>query len=217
MSCHVRHGRQRHPPRLARGISDSLLEPCTQSRGRGLHPGPSAAAHDGNWEDLPSEGKSISITVETLGTKSMKGRYSHSKHFAPSYLPWPLMPHQGNLCTVSAPTTLQPLDVHDPQFVFIVFCFSASLPPLAALTNNPFLLLTPSTYRFATFSLSPCTPKSSSSSSLRGTQFGSTFVPSGSPNPVKRNCGCASPEVRLRISSVKPKLSATGSEAWIVK
>lgn len=54
----------------------------------------------------------------------------------------------------------------------------------------------------------PFSPKSSNSSSLLGTQNGSSSKIS---NPSNTNCGCAAPEVRFLISSLKPKDSATGS------
>ena len=101
-----------------------------------------------------------------------------------------------------------------PDYLFNVFCFSASTTTFSPATLNPFLLLTLSTYRLATFSRSANSPKSSSWSSVNGTQKGSS---SSISNPAKRNCGLADPELRFLISSLKPKDSATGRSALIVK
>lgn len=80
--------------------------------------------------------------------------------------------------------------------------------------NNPFLCRTPSIYFFAMFSRSASSPRSSKSSSVKGTQNGSS---SSISNPAKTSCGDAAPDVRLRISSLKPKDSATGNKDWMVK
>lgn len=97
---------------------------------------------------------------------------------------------------------------------FKFFCFSASLTNFFPLTSSPFRTLTPSIYRFATFSRSANSPRSSSSSSVKGTQYGSS---SSVSKPWNTSCGDAAPEVRLRISSLKPKDSATGSTDRMVK
>ncbi|KND89083.1 hypothetical protein TOPH_06285 [Tolypocladium ophioglossoides CBS 100239] len=99
-------------------------------------------------------------------------------------------------------------------YLFSVFCFSASVATFLPSTSRPFFRRTPSMYLLATFSLSPNSPRSSRSSSVNGTQNGSS---SRISNPAKMSCGWAAPLVRLRISSAKPKLSATGSRAWMVK
>jgi hypothetical protein len=103
-----------------------------------------------------------------------------------------------------------------PTYLFNVFCFSASLTnlPLSPSTTKPFLRLTPSMNRLATFSLSASSPRSSFSSSVNGTQKGSS---SRISKPWKISCGLAAPDVRLRISSLKPKDDATGRRDRIVK
>ena len=100
------------------------------------------------------------------------------------------------------------------HYLFNVFCFSASFTNFLPLTINPFLFLTPSIYLFATFSLSANSPKSSKSSSVNGTQNGSSSKIS---KPWKISCGEAAPEVRFRISSLKPNDSATGRSERMVK
>lgn len=98
--------------------------------------------------------------------------------------------------------------------LFKVFCFSASLINFFPATNNPFLVRTTSIYLFATFSRSANSPKSSNSSSVAGTQNGSS---SRASNPAKISCGDAAPDVRLRISSENPNDSATGNRERMVK
>jgi len=114
----------------------------------------------------------------------------------------------------SRTTKLLPNTTPPSLYLFKVFCFSASLTNFLPLTINPFLFLTPSIYLFATFSLSANSPKSSKSSSVNGTQNGSS---SNISNPWKISCGEAAPDVRLRISSENPKDSATGRRERIVK
>lgn len=97
---------------------------------------------------------------------------------------------------------------------FSVFCFSASLTSFCPFTARPFRTLTASIYLFATFSLSASSPRSSSSSSVNGTQNGSS---SSISKPWNTSWGDAAPDVRLRISSLKPNDSATGSTDRIVK
>ncbi len=106
------------------------------------------------------------------------------------------------------------IDIKIIHYLFRVFCFSAFSTNFFPAMNNPFRFLTPSIYFRATFSLSANSPRSSRSSSVKGTQNGSS---SSISNPWKMSCGLAAPDVRLRISSLKPKDSATGSSATIVK
>jgi hypothetical protein len=114
----------------------------------------------------------------------------------------------------SVTTPAQTLLILVFPYLFNVFCFSASLTNFLPCTINPFLFLTVSIYLLATFSLSANSPKSSKSSSVNGTQNGSS---SRISYPWKISCGDAAPDVRLRISSEKPKDSATGRRDWIVK
>lgn len=53
-------------------------------------------------------------------------------------------------------------ELHTAPYLFNVFCFSASTTTFSPATLSPFLLLTLSTYLFATFSLSANSPRSSS-------------------------------------------------------
>ena len=95
-----------------------------------------------------------------------------------------------------------------------VLCFSAC-STIFLSTNMPFLSRTESMYPFAMFDRSAFSPKSSSSSSVVGTQKGSrssisyltaTWVSSSKRQrdcqayPLKISCGLAAPEVRLRMS-----------------
>lgn len=103
------------------------------------------------------------------------------------------------------------LPTSTPPYLFSVFCFSAST--FLSITLRPFLLLTPSTYRLATFSRSASSPKSSNWSSVNGTQKGSS---SSISKPANLNCGLALPLLLFLISSEKPNDSATGMCAVIV-
>jgi hypothetical protein len=114
----------------------------------------------------------------------------------------------------SRTTKFLPNTTSPSLYLFNVFCFSASLTSFLPLTIRPFLFLTPSIYLLATFSLSASSPKSSKSSSVNGTQNGSS---SRISKPWKISCGEAAPDVRLRISSEKPKDSATGTKERMVK
>lgn len=87
-------------------------------------------------------------------------------------------------------------DYHSAHYRLSVRCFSAN-STIFFSTNIPFLFLTPSTYPLATLALSAFSPRSSSSSTVVGTQNGSW---SSVSKPEKMSCGEAAPDVRFRIS-----------------